>query len=138
MATVYVTRGRKYHTDAGCPLMNSGEDLWDSDSEDWSHTSGSYRRKVDSVQYAAACGKLPGLFCTDQHARVFPPLYGQTFGHEPTRGISLFGQAETVCQRCTERGAWFTRGNDDFSPVHILWPCTSAVVLGLEARPEPR
>ena len=58
------------------------------------------------------------------------------FGHWPTKGISLFGLSEDVCQRCTEWGVWY--GNaDDLRPVHIPWPCTSAIIFGLVPRPLP-
>ena len=132
---VYVTHGRKYHADPACPRMIYGEYLHDWEGDDYSGgwSAGSYRREERSAQYAAMCGKLPCLGCVPAALCVFPPLYGQTFGHEPTRGISLFGQAETVCQRCTERGVWW--GNvTELRAVHILWPCTSAVVLGLVPR----
>lgn len=56
-----------------------------------------------------------------------------TFGHEPTIGTSLFGLAETVCARCTERGVWYGTATE-LRPVYIMWPCTSAVVLGLAPR----
>ena len=63
---VYVTHGTKYHLDQACPRMTAGEDLWDGDSEDWWHISGSYRREVATVQEAAARGKLPCLHCRSE------------------------------------------------------------------------
>ncbi|MFE1515728.1 hypothetical protein ACFW9I_02665 [[Kitasatospora] papulosa] len=69
------------------------------------------------------------------------PKQPETFGHEPVTGTSIFGLAETVCARCTERGVWFGTVTE-LLPVHILWPCTSALVLGLASvadrhRPSP-
>lgn len=123
--TVYVTRGRKYHLDSTCPLMTAGEDLWDGDSEGWWHTSGSYRREVDSTRSAAYLGKLPCLHCVPDADRVFPPLFGQTFGHQ---GAVLDG--DVFCVRCRNRGI---DDNGDPWSYPTLWPCTSAVILGLAA-----
>lgn len=106
---VYTTHGRKYHADAACPLMVGGEMLWDAG-------------------YAAACGKLPCLRCIPAALRVFPPLYGQTFGHEP-----VFIMGDHFCARCR------TRDHDEYGDPRsypTLWPCTSAVVLGLASRTE--
>lgn len=122
-ATVYVTHGRKYHADEACPGMTNGENLWDFDGEDWSWTAGAFRRTVDSAQNAAACGKLPCLGCVPTEQRIFPPLYGQTFGHAP---VDLSG--ELFCRRCRDRGI-----DEDGDPWNYptLWPCTTATVLGL-------
>lgn len=139
MSTVYITRGRKYHTDEKCPLMVGGEMLWDFDSEDWCHIAGSYRRTAPTAWYAAACGKLPCLGCVPDELRAFPPLHGQTFGHKP---VSFFG-GSLVCARCeqTASQSWI----DEFDTPHyrswsepVPWPCTSAIVLGLVERGEDR
>ena len=124
---VYVTHGTKYHLDQACPRMTAGEDLWDGDSEDWWHISGSYRREVATVQEAAARGKLPCLHCVPAAECVFQPLYGQTFGH---KGAVLDG--DVFCVRCRDRGI---DDNGDPWTYPTLWPCTSAVVLGLVPRP---
>ncbi len=58
-------------------------------------------------------------------------MTAETFGHEPVTGLSLFDMAETVCARCTERGVWFSRGDDNPLPVRVPWPCATAVVLGI-------
>ena len=137
MTTAYVTHGRKYHTNPACPLMINGEDLhdWGGDDYGGGFTSGAYRRDDPNPQHAAMRGKLPCLHCVPAELRVFPPLYGQTFGHEPTKGISLFDQSAEVCQRCEERGVWYSHGDDELTPVRVPWPCTSAIVLGLVPRP---
>jgi len=134
-ATVYVTRGRKYHADLRCPLMVNGENLWDGDGEDWSHFAGSYRREEPTPQRAAMCGKLPCLHCVPAELRAFPPLYGQTFGHRPVIGF-IDGRALTqVCASCytiNHAGPRFfgTRRQP------VRWPCTSAIILGLVDRAE--
>lgn len=129
MSTVYLTRGRKYHTDADCPQMVNGENLWDSDDDVWSHTSGSFRRKEKSPKDAAACGKLPCLFCVSASQRVFPPLYGKGFGHQPVTGFVDGRALGTICARCVRWTRWSDIGIDVGTPVR--WPCTSAKVLGL-------
>jgi hypothetical protein len=136
---VIVAHGRKYHVDEACPRLVFAEYLWDFEGDPdtgrggW--TAGSYRRREASPERAAMCGKLPCLYCVPAELRVFPPLYGQTFGHEPVIVPNMFGVDETVCQRCTERGFWYSRGAEEPKPVRTLWPCTSALVLGLVERP---
>jgi hypothetical protein len=132
----YVTRGTAYHVSAHCPLMLNGEALWDGDGEDYFHIMGSFRREVASPQYAAMCGKWPCLHCVPAEQRVFPPLYGQTFGHEPwfvclpdfTKGYG--------CARCRVRVRVPNWSGDGWHhETHAVpWPCTSAVVLGLVPR----
>ncbi|MGW1744512.1 hypothetical protein ACWCRD_02620 [Streptomyces sp. NPDC002092] len=134
----YLTHGRKYHTSNDCPQMLGGEYLHDWDGDEYhgysgGFTAGSYRIG-SNVQDAVMHGRLPCLHCVPAELREFPPLYGQTFGHEPITGISLNSLADTVCQRCTAWGVWYGRGVDEMTPVHIPWPCTSAIVLGLVER----
>lgn len=136
---VYVTHGRKYHTDANCPLMVNGEYLhdWDGDIDyGGGFTAGSYRRENPSPQFAAMRGKLPCLRCVPADHRVFPPLYGQTFGHKPVIGFTDGRGLGQVCARC------FTI--NPLGPRHfgtrkecVRWPCTSAIVLGLTPRTTP-
>lgn len=130
MTTVYVTHGRKYHADEACQLMTAGEALWDFDGDDWVWTAGAFRRTVDSPRYAAACGKLPCLGCVPADSRAFPPLYGQTFGHEPVEVGGEWPNRATVCARC--RTDWFG-GNGRYKR-YVPWPCGSAVILGLAPR----
>ncbi|MEU5476703.1 hypothetical protein [Streptomyces mirabilis] len=136
VSTAYVTHGRKYHTDPDCPRMLGGEYLhdWDGDGHyDTGFTAGSYRIADPSAQYAAMRGKLPCLHCVPAELRVFPPLYGQTFGHRPVIGF-IDGRALTrVCARChTLR----PNGPRFFGTAKepVRWPCTSAHVLGLVPR----
>jgi hypothetical protein len=129
MTTAYVTHGRKYHTDPACPRMIHGEELHDCEGDDYGgwFSAGSYRREDPNPEYAAMRGKLPCLGCVPVEQRVFPPLYGQTFGHKP---VEVWG--EQCCAVCRDRGI-----DEDGDPwIHpTIWPCTSAIVLGLEPRP---
>lgn len=114
MSTAYVTHGTAYHLDPTCPRLVHGELLWDSDSDENWWIAGAFRREVSGPDYAAACGKWPCLHCVPADVRAFPPLYGQTFGHEPVDMWPI----GTMCARCYVR----------------TWPCTSALVLGLVPR----
>ena len=154
METVYITHGAKYHVDANCRLMNSGEDLHDYEGDvDYGggFTSGSYR-KTGTVQDATMRGKLPCLHCVPAELRAFPPLYGQTFGHVPKVAVDALDGPQPnkprVCARCIRHvRKWSSRtvGYDERAGVQwengwvylqlkIAWPCTSAIVLGLVPR----
>lgn len=79
----------------------------------------------------------------------------ETFGHEPVQDDSeFFGEAPDgppVCARCTRTiRAWLpvvidqrpdgrviTREQWITYEVAVLWPCASAIVLGLDTRPAP-
>ncbi|MGW1039862.1 hypothetical protein [Streptomyces sp. NPDC002547] len=131
MTTTYVTRGRKYHTDPDCPRMLHGEYLhdWEGGEYGGGFTAGSYRREDPTPLYAAMRGKLPCLHCVTAEHRVFPPLYGQTFGHEPIVSFTDGRALGRVCTRCTTHtstGVWGVR-----------WPCTSAIVLGIAPEVTP-
>lgn len=129
----YVTRGTAYHVDAHCPLMLNGEALWDGDGEDYWHIMGSFRREVSGPQYAAMCGKWPCLHCVPAELRIFPPLYGQTFGHKPITGFIDGRGLTSVCARCFIPCDGRHIGCYD-GGYRIQWPCMSAVVLGLVPR----
>ncbi|MFE9812358.1 hypothetical protein [Streptomyces sp. NPDC005548] len=128
------TGGRKYHFNKNCKAFHAAQDLNDWDCDEYcSHLHPRPRPlKRMSATKASMDGKLPCLRCVPPNLREFPDT--EDFAHEPTIGISLFGLAETVCQRCTERGVWYG-DMQNMRPVHILWPCTSATVLGLVDRP---
>lgn len=134
MAT-YVTHGRKYHLDRECHLMNGGENMWEFDSEDgWSHSSGAFRQEVDGPMAASYLGKLPCLHCVPIPHRVLPPLYGQTFGHEPVDEYDgtpeqKRGVTRIVCARCVTWTRWTDVGLSAGS--RVSWPCTSAKIFGL-------
>ncbi|MEU2426946.1 hypothetical protein ABZ619_39040 [Streptomyces sp. NPDC007851] len=130
---VIVTRGRKYHADRTCPRLVQGEYLWDFDSDDY--PAKSLRRREPNPQRAAMCGKLPCLYCVPAELRVFPPLYGQTFGHEP-----FVYDGVPICRRCyVDVTHCSIDAFEQPRPVRVRetvpWPCTSALVLGLVERP---
>ena len=131
--------GRKYHFDKGCKAFEFGQQLNDWDTPDdaylasWNYPRLHGLRRMSATK-AAMDGKLPCLACVPRHLREMPEA--DDFGHWPTRGISLNSLADDVCQRCTEPGVFYERGVDELTPVHIIWPCTSAVVLGLAPREE--
>ncbi|MGW5173199.1 hypothetical protein ACWERY_02375 [Streptomyces sp. NPDC004082] len=125
----HITHGSKYHTDGKCPRLVSGEMLhdWDGDDYGGSFLAGGYRI-VSNIHDAIMRGKLPCLGCVPADLREYPPLYGQTFGHRP---VEVFG--EQCCARCRDRGI------DEYGDPWIhptIWPCTSAVILGLVPRTE--
>lgn len=121
--------GRKYHFDEKCKAFHGAQDLndWDCDEYCRHQHPIPHALKRMSSDKAAMDGKLPCLACVPQHPRTMPDA--EKFGHEPIKGISLDGLSEDVCQRCTEPGVWFSYGADETRPVHIPWPCTSAIVL---------
>lgn len=126
MTAAYVTRGRKYHANPDCPRMVGGEGLWlnNGAADGWPRQPGTYRSEEHSSDHAAMRGKMPCLYCIPAEARVFPPLYGQTFGHEPFECDGV-----PICARCfIQHRGWREA---------IAWPCASAVVLGLAPRNTP-
>jgi hypothetical protein len=129
-------RGRKYHFDKDCTAFHSAQDL--NDRQCGCETYCAHELPLMhalvrvSATKAAIDGKLPCLVCVPEHLRELPSV--QDFGHWPTKGLSLFGLSEDVCQRCTEWGVWYDTATD-LRPVYIAWPCTSAIVLGLVPRP---
>lgn len=138
-AIVFSSAGsRKYHFDKGCKAFESAQLLsdWDCCCGDYcTHRSPRMHGLVRmSATKAAIDGKLPCLACVPEHLREMPEA--EDFGHWPTRGISLNSLCDDVCQRCTEPGVWYGRGVDELAPVHIPWPCTSAIILGLVERGE--
>lgn len=137
--TIYVTHGKKYHTDKQCPQMRNGEEMhrYDDDSVyDGGFTAGTYRNEVPSPEVAASRGKLPCLYCVEPEDRTFPPLYGQNFGHRPVNLYedTRFDIVSLACARCITWTNW--PEVDMKAGVRVKWPCTSAVVLGLVKRPK--
>jgi hypothetical protein len=137
-AIVFTSVGsRKYHFDQSCKAFHSAQLLSDLDcgcdtycthrmprmhalQADERHPCRHRRQAaLPRLRTRSTCGRLPE---------------SEDFAHEPTVGTSLFGLAEQVCQRCTEWGVWYGTVTE-MRPVHIPWPCTSAIVLGLVPRP---
>lgn len=56
----------------------------------------------------------------------------EDFGHEPTTLIRTAHPTITVCARCH---LWI-RSPRGITMRPVLWPCTSAIVLGLVSRAE--
>jgi len=119
----FVTHGRKYHKDEACYRMEQGENLHDYDGDDYWFHAGTYRKQVASIKEAAYLGKLPCTHCVPVSERMFPPLYGQTFGHEP-----ILIDGDLFCGVCRDHGV---DDEGDSWSYPSLWPCMSAKVLGL-------
>jgi len=149
--------GRKYHFDKGCKAFEFGQQLNDWDTPDdaylasWNYPSLHALVRMSATK-AAMDGKLPCLACVPEHLREMPDT--EDFGHEPVQhDREFFGEMSDdppVCARCsrTIRG-WFpvvidqelsgrviTQDQYISYEIAVLWPCTSAVVLGLAPRTE--
>lgn len=117
-AFVAVTHGgRRFHMPY-CDAQDAGRGLW------WNR----YGVRWWRPEVAARAGFTACRVCVPPALAL--PATGQTYGHEPATGIGWFGEQETICARCTERGLYWGDA-DNLRPVHVMWPCTSAVVLGL-------
>ncbi len=125
MTTVYsTTAGARYHRTPDCRALEAMQLL----NEDMSGTPDAVCHAVlpTAIEQAAGTGKTP---C----ARCKPPLAAaSSFGHEPVTNPH-FGP---VCARCL---TGVTHYDEAYRPSRwvkpTLWPCTSAVVLGLAPRP---
>ncbi|MFE2019856.1 hypothetical protein ACFW9O_17655 [Streptomyces sp. NPDC059499] len=139
--TVFATEGgHRYHKTRACFAFNDGQYLWRFDPQQWVPgmpqimLSNGHPWQEMTVTDALGHGKDPCAECyPGLRASPYRGNCEDDFGHEPTIGTTLTGLAETVCSRCTERGVWFGTVTE-LRPVHILWPCTSAIVLGLVDR----
>ncbi|MGW6531406.1 hypothetical protein [Streptomyces venezuelae] len=128
-AIVFATAGsRKYHFDKNCSAFHAAQGLNDMDCGCDTYCTHRmprlHRQQQMSSQKAAMDGKLPCLTCVPPHLRQMPDVDG--FGHQP---VEVWG--EPCCARCRDRGI------DEYGDPWIhptLWPCTSAIVLGLVAR----
>lgn len=137
MSTVYTTAGGvRFHADRWCWALATGREdaAWRAGEESWQDGASRWGlyplRKVSAVA-AIAEGRTACRVCVPPALAL--PATGHTYGHERMTGIGWFGEPETICGRCTERGLyWGDSGN--LRPVHVMWPCTSAVVLGLAPR----
>lgn len=130
--TVYASKGgTAFHNTRNCRAREAGQGLWDTD--DWP----GYAIQPMTIPAAMGAGKLPCLVCMpDLGANWFRTPCEDDFGHEP------FGPYDgaMVCRRCyvTVIREWVDAYDN---PRHrrvrdvVLWPCTSAVVLGLVPRP---
>lgn len=128
---VFASRGaERFHASPGCSALRGGQDLYGG----WgTFTVG----KITEVPVTEAFDKglLPCAQCFPGGTKViFQERCADNFGHVPVEHEGLFGQMETVCARCTEGGYYEDlRGK---RPIHVTWPCMSAIVLGLVPGPE--
>lgn len=136
---VYTTAGgTRFHSTQECDGLIAGQGA-NGDGSHYAGTSvviGTYPPVATTVIEATWTGKLPCRVCLPDYASAWfraPSEYD--FGHEPVTGTGWFGEDETVCARCTEAGLYWG-GSDNLRPVHVIWPCTSAIVLGLVSREE--
>lgn len=129
---VYATKGGdRFHETASCRDLRNGQELYGG----WG-TLRTHRIDEMTIVTAFGRGKEPCANCyPGLRAALYRGNCEDDFGHWPTRGISLDSLADTICQRCTESGVWYGDAND-LRPVHIAWPCTSAIILGLAPRTE--
>ena len=127
-AIVYAStapRTDTYHFNRKCSFLLYGQELndWDCGCDWGCGHRGPKIHRIDRMSDNKATVDLrlwPCRYCVPSHLRRFPP--SDTFGHEPFTYDGV-----PICQRCyrTTRGSRWT----------ILWPCTSAIVLGLATRP---
>lgn len=141
-STVYASEGgRRFHKDRACPTFLAAHDLWRFDPMQWVPgmpqimlTDGHPLREM-TLPDAFGRGKEP---CTTCYPGLRGALYRghceNDFGHEPFEYDGV-----PICIRCYTRILHITF--DATSIVHrryvrqpVLWPCTSAVILGLAER----
>lgn len=136
MSIVFATEGgRRYHKTRACFALNDGQSLWLFDPQQWVPgmpqimlSNGHPRQEMPATE-ALGQGKEPCAECfPGQRAALHRSSSKDDFGHQP---IELDG--DHFCARCRSHGF-----DDDGDPwdYPTLWPCTSAVVLGLTDRKE--
>jgi hypothetical protein len=130
-AIVFTSAGsRKYHFSKNCKAFHSAQDLSDLDCGCDTYCTHRLPQMHGLVRMsatkAAMDGKLPCLACVPAHLREMPET--EDFGHVP---VAVFG--EQCCAVCRDRGI-----DEDGDPwIHpTIWPCTSALILGLAPRTE--
>lgn len=143
MTTVYTTRGsRVFHQTPTCRARTQGQNL-----NDWDFCCGDYcthrAPRLWAVQEtdldnAIAAGKKPCGTCygtPGQRHTTLPPST-EDFGHRPFEydGVPICTRCYTTEARCSIDAFEVPRQATVRLPV--LWPCTSAIVLGLAPRPQ--
>lgn len=138
-AIVFTSTGsRKYHFDKGCKAFHSAQELSDLDCGCDTYCTHRMPRmhslKRATATGAAIDGKLPCLGCVPPELRKMPDI--ETFGHQPE--WADFGQCVVDPGACNcpyhDEQQACARCRHGRQPV--LWPCTSAIVLGLVDREE--
>lgn len=120
---VFATHGgRRFHEYPDCEALELGRQA----------SGGWYGVRTLAPVDAARRGFTACRVCVPPHLAL--PATGETYGHEPVADTGWYGEGETVCVRCTERGLYWSTYGEHPRPVHVIWPCTSAVVLGLVPR----
>jgi hypothetical protein len=130
--------GQRYHETRECPAWHRAQDLndWDSD-EPYSRGPQLHALEEGPDWLLAKLGKVPCLFCKPpfitQHMDFehFPAHIHQPECVDPESCGSLCEQV--VCARCCiRRRVRATSGTPPWTIRRpVMWPCTSAVVLGL-------
>lgn len=132
--TVFATEGgHRYHKSRACFAFNDGQHLWRFDPQQWVPgmpqimlSNGHSWREMSFVT-ALGQGKGPCAECfPGQRAALYQGNCENDYGHEP---IEIDG--DSFCARCRNHG--FADGGDPWTHP-TLWPCASAVVLGLVPR----
>lgn len=138
-AIVFTSAGsRKYHFDKDCTAFHSAQLLSDLDCGCDTYCTHRMPRmhalKRTSATAAAIDGKMPCLACVPEHLRELPDT--EDFGHEPMWadfGQCVIDPGACNCPYHDERQAC-ARCRHGRQPV--LWPCTSAIIIGLAPRGE--
>ncbi|WP_393075153.1 hypothetical protein [Streptomyces sp. LN704] len=159
--TVYATEGgRRFHKTRACNAFLQGQELWRFDPMQWvpgmPQIMLSNGHRLDETSIVTAMGRgqeacnvcFPGL-----RAAWYRGSSENDYGHQPvSEDREFFGERPDdipVCARCTRTiraclpvavgqaidGRVITRDEWTTFEVAVLWPCASAVVLGLAPRP---
>jgi hypothetical protein len=137
VTTVFAAdRASRFHATADCGAFQRGQYLNDWDCGcDWGcgHRTPRLWALVERpLSEVIALGKMPCWACYRGKLVLPPPT--EDFGHRPVNPYAGTKYADqltpVVCARCVlwgpaDKGTGFRFGTS------VLWPCTSAVVLGL-------
>lgn len=131
---IHSTGGRAFHDSVDCPAFQAGQNLWDLDPwDDYAPTRWTKPIREESRHDSICRGLNPCRVCLPDDPRPFRTSF--TFGHEPVTSL-LDDSGRLYCARCVlvrrGRGLRSRRGWRSYHSV--LWPCTSAIVLGLAPR----
>lgn len=130
----YVTTtdgARRFHKTATCKALLSAQDLsdWDCWDLEYCHHQHPKPNPIREITLADAvgAGKWPCAVCWPGYAAALAISSSEDdFGHQP---VEVWG--EPCCTRCSDHGI------DEYGDPWLhptIWPCTSAIVLGLAPR----
>jgi hypothetical protein len=157
---VFATEGgHRFHETADCPRFLAAQELWRFDPMQWVPgmpqimLSNGHRIEEMTIVTAFGRGKEPCATCYPElRAALYRGNCEDDFGHEPvSEDREFFGETPDelpVCARCTRiirgfrpvvigqeaSGRVITRDRWTAYEVAVLWPCTSAIILGLVPR----